>query len=197
MNERESSFGAYLASFRSTWGALTLVATACPLALWGVALTPPWPTENGSAAATLATLAAMVGILAAYFQNAGRGTARRRGLLALLASLPALLIYVACWSSTYLSIPQRVVDAVVERRFVVGFVRTSFADGLTAEDAFRRFELSAWTDASVLAARLLLIGSLLTVFALLTYGFGTLQTLERSSRQADAADPGSVTTPPT
>lgn len=170
-------FAHYLASLKSGWGALIGFASAGPVALFAAELSPPWPSEGGGAAATLGTLATIIGVLLAYIDGAKGRSWRRRATISLCLVFLLALIYAACWSMTVVEVPQQVEGSNVLRRFVIGFAE--HPEGLSPADAIAAYGPDdAYPRSSVLVGRLALLGSWLTMFLLLTFGFGLLQLAE-------------------
>lgn len=180
------SFSAYLKSFKSSWGLLILAITSGPIALFAGRLALPWPSEDGGAASMFCTATSLVGVTVAYFQIGDAARRRRRGLVSLALAPVALLAHAAVLSMTYVEIPQYIANMPSLRRYVVGFVKIASAQNMPKEQAVQYLGLDAWTETSLLLARITALGTLLSIFFLLTFGFGTLQNLAvaKSPRRA-------------
>lgn len=168
---------AFANSFRSGWGAASAAVTAGPLALLATDLTPPWPTEGGGAAATLGTVAGLIGLIFAYLdRRQGKARADRAGNMLKLA-VGFILIFVILWSTLIVTAPQMVQGELIERRYLVGFTMRNLGESISAIDAIKKYGLeSAYPPLSLLGGRLATIIAWMASLGLLTYGFGLLQT---------------------
>lgn len=167
-------------SFKSGWGAASAAVTAGPFALFAAGLTPPWPSEDGSAAAGLATLFGLMGLTLAYVNGRNRAN-RRRSVLSLGGAGVLVVAFVIGWSLLFVAIPQRVDGTVVDRRYVAGVTMRDRPKQLKLdrEAAIKRLKLrGTYSNSSLLAGRMALLLPWLLAFGLLTYGFG-LQQLRR------------------
>jgi hypothetical protein len=169
-------------SFATGWGAASAAVTAGPLGLFAAHLAPPWPSENGVAAAALGSAAGIIGLVGAF---ASSEVIRRRGratALALAAAAVLVIVFVALWSYLVVEIPQLVGDTQVERRYLVGFFTTGLGSSTRPEDAIKMYGLRAvYSPLSLLMGRLTMILVWTLIVGLLTYGFGLQQARKPSS----------------
>jgi hypothetical protein len=180
------TFREFLRSFRSTWGALSVVAIAVVSILKFTPLVPPWPDQAGVGATLLAALACFVGVALGFYAPTSSTRARRRwGVISLLLASAILLVYLHLLSLRVVDFNQVIGDEQVTQRILIG-TQTVNKDDANRSPA-ELIELygvdgRAWTHRSLSNARICLLSTYMSFFLLLTFGFGTLQGLRREDR---------------
>jgi hypothetical protein len=173
--------GRFIKSFASRWGAASAAVTAGPLGLLAADLAPPWPSENGVAAAALGCIAGIIGLIFAFSnksENAQRTRATKRSLMS--AGI-LVIVFIALWSVLIVSIPQFVDGSQVYRRFLTGFYTTDLGASVSRDVAIKRYGLGAvYSPMSLLLARLVVVSTWMLIVGLLTFGFGLQQAREDS-----------------
>ena len=183
------NFRQFLQTFKSGWGAVTAVVTAGPLALFAADLAPPWPNASGSAAATVAVVAGIVGLVLAHLGGVRSQGWRKRSARALMAALVALLAYVACWSLLVVRLDQIVEGDRQEQILVIGFWALPSEQPVPPERRIREDGIeNAYSRPSLLVGRLALLSSWAVLFLLLTYGFGLHQMREKPDEDSPDED---------
>jgi hypothetical protein len=184
-------------SFKNIWGVGVALAVAGPLGMSIPELYPPWPDGSRLIGVIFCAVAAILSF--AWGAELDRRSRATRVLsivatISLVCGLAFIIVYFVAYNSYVVVETQMVGSEQHKLRFVIGAETRGHSDAELNSASLEMLRDNQydperiWTRESLRRSRLLLFGSFLAAFSMLTFGMGLLAT--RSARSGSPAGRG-------